>query len=287
MPAIQQVNAGTRLLSMMLDHLLMSIIAAIFYIPFWIVFFVKIIKASERNEEPVLPFNGPAMYVALLGFSLYACKDCINGQSLAKRIFKHQVINNATGQPASPFRCLVRGLFCYIWPVEAIVALINPARRLGDRVAGTRVVTYNNNIPQPPVKLLPVLPAVLISFGLVLLAAIPLLNMSTHNKKAYNVAASQKLEQLYKDNMGNVMTANVEVFNKNKTPRIRYYIVVSAHLKSHYKGNDPELDKIEGAVINYLYAVFPRDSTTGRATFAFTDDRDISRSHRINLGNED
>jgi uncharacterized RDD family membrane protein YckC len=71
----------------------------------------------------------------------YICKDCFNGQSPAKRIFNLKVVDNQNGEIATPLQCIVRMLTLPIWPIEVIVTLFNPVRRLGDRLAGTKVVS--------------------------------------------------------------------------------------------------------------------------------------------------
>jgi uncharacterized RDD family membrane protein YckC len=73
---------------------------------------------------------------------VYFLKDSFYGRSLAKRITKLQVVNNATGEPASIARGFIRNVFIIMWPVEVLVSLFNPQRRIGDYVAGTKVVTY-------------------------------------------------------------------------------------------------------------------------------------------------
>lgn len=55
--------------------------------------------------------GGSWAYLGILGLALYFCKDIINGRSLAKRLLKLQVVDNTTGEVASPMQCFVRNLF--------------------------------------------------------------------------------------------------------------------------------------------------------------------------------
>jgi len=80
-------------------------------------------------------------------FAIYFCKDCINGRSPAKRILNIAVVDYRTNASASAFQSLVRNLFIVIWPVEVIVALFDQERRIGDRVAGTKIRYYNSSNP--------------------------------------------------------------------------------------------------------------------------------------------
>lgn len=133
----KNVTVGTRLGSMFLDHIFMTMICMLFFIP---MVMNDINQTSSQDEKS---FFSLSFFLGLLGFMVYFCKDSFNGRSLAKRITKLQVVENKTGQVASPLRCFIRNVFCVIWPIEVIVTLINPTRRIGDRVAGTRITYYD------------------------------------------------------------------------------------------------------------------------------------------------
>ena len=143
-----KLETGTRLGSMLLDHFIMTVIAGIFFIP-EIIYMTSNLLVHEQPNSDV--FDGTS-YIFMIGFAIYFCKDCINGRSIAKRILKLQIIDNSTGEIASPLRCHVRNLFCVLWPLEVIAAFINPNRRIGDRVAGTKLVYFNSSLEQPKVN---------------------------------------------------------------------------------------------------------------------------------------
>jgi uncharacterized RDD family membrane protein YckC len=140
-----KVKTETRLISWVADLMIMSI-------PFIILSIIpsKINDQINQLNSKYHPFasnefTDMVFYMSLLGFSMYFCKDSINGQSIAKFFFKLKVVDNKTGKSASPLQCLVRNIFCIIWPIEAIVTLINTnGRRIGDIVAGTRVVYHDS-----------------------------------------------------------------------------------------------------------------------------------------------
>ncbi|WP_345052542.1 hypothetical protein [Hymenobacter glaciei] len=75
---------------------------------------------------------------------IYANKDFLQGRSIAKRILGFVVVNRRTKSAASPLRCFIRNITILIWPIEVIMLLINPARRLGDYLAGTECVDCSN-----------------------------------------------------------------------------------------------------------------------------------------------
>ncbi|MFV0539013.1 MAG: RDD family protein [Dysgonomonas sp.] len=78
--------------------------------------------------------------ILLLSFiySLLLCKDIFQGQSIGKRIVKLRV-KNTDNSRASLYKLVLRNLFFIIWPVEFIMCYINPQRRLGDIVVGTKL----------------------------------------------------------------------------------------------------------------------------------------------------
>lgn len=129
-----KIDRNTRLTAAMMDLMIMTIITMIFALPYMIPLMVK-------NQLPYP--KGILFYLMNSGFALFFCKDCIYGQSIAKRILKQQIVNNQTGQIASPLQCFLRDIFIIIWPVEVVAILIKPERRLGDIVAGTKVITFN------------------------------------------------------------------------------------------------------------------------------------------------
>ncbi len=124
---------GNRVWSMFLDHVFTTFILLTPVLPF------VFLQQSRMQGEPL----SAGFQFAFLGLLiLYFLKDSFNGRSLAKRITRLQVVNNRTGEAASPIRCFVRNLPVMIWPVEVLVTFFSPHRRLGDLLAGTRVMNY-------------------------------------------------------------------------------------------------------------------------------------------------
>lgn len=82
-------------------------------------------------------------YLNIIAFSLYFNKDIFLGRSIAKRIFKFQIVDAKTNLPANPLRCFVRNITVIAWPIEFIISLINNQRRVGDFIAGTKLVPYS------------------------------------------------------------------------------------------------------------------------------------------------
>jgi len=70
---------------------------------------------------------------------IYFNKDFFNAQSVAKRILGLQIIDRKTSQPATDLKCFLRNITIPIWPLEALISLVSPTRRLGDLIANTRV----------------------------------------------------------------------------------------------------------------------------------------------------
>ena len=131
-----KLDRKIRISSAVVDHFSMTMLAGIFFVPD-IIF--QILKSNKDNSFQD-PYDSGFAFIVYIGFALYFCKDVIQGQSIGKRIFKLQIINSVTGLTASPYRCFVRDLFLILFPIEIIMIFINPEKRLGDIVAGTRLV---------------------------------------------------------------------------------------------------------------------------------------------------
>jgi len=114
--------------------------------------------AEQEFTESNLFFTLAALIWAIL-----LNKDIFSGRSVGKRQFGLQVHNNSGG-PASRFQCLVRNLTVVIWPIELIVVLINPNRRLGDFIAGTRVTHFEKNSLNSQLRILTTLPYLIVTW---------------------------------------------------------------------------------------------------------------------------
>ncbi|MVO11139.1 hypothetical protein GOQ30_18385 [Flavobacterium sp. TP390] len=120
-----------RISSMLLDHILMCIfIVPIMFIPM-ILMISGILEFENRTFSIIFFFL----------IFIYLNKDFFNAKSPAKRLLGYQIINRKTGKAANELECFVRNLTIAIgWPLEVIVALYNPERRIGDFLANTKVV---------------------------------------------------------------------------------------------------------------------------------------------------
>ncbi|MGJ8685067.1 MAG: RDD family protein [Nonlabens sp.] len=120
-----------RISSMLLDHIIMTIVI----VPPMIVLMILATNGLLKIG------NGTFSVVFFFMMFVYINKDFFNAKSPAKRILGYQVINRKTEKPASELQCFVRNLTIAIaWPLEVIVGLINPERRIGDFLANTKVV---------------------------------------------------------------------------------------------------------------------------------------------------
>lgn len=169
---VNTLSKGTRLGSMFLDHVIMCFVFFAFSIPSFIESFRE--PSSQFVHKGL--FNFPTLLL-LLGLAIYLCKDCIGGQSVAKRILGLQIVDSKTGEVASPLKCFIRNIFCLVWPAEVIITLINPSRRLGDRVAGTKVVLASKSIVKPSINYFQLVACVMLSYLLIILICFPFNNM--------------------------------------------------------------------------------------------------------------
>lgn len=119
-----------RISSMLLDHFIMCLLI----IPLGILIFIIVIQF----EQYLTKITGISLFSVPV--FIYMNKDFLRGKSLAKRIMGYQIIDLKTNLPASELQCFIRNLTLIGWPVEVIVGLISPQRRIGDFLANTKVI---------------------------------------------------------------------------------------------------------------------------------------------------
>lgn len=126
---------------MLYDLMLVALLAVIASLPGLIVMIV--LKDEGKHLADLISRVGISFVWA--GF---LNKDMFSGQSPGKAQFKFRVIA-LSGEPASPIRCLIRNLTVFIWPVELMVIYFQPMRRIGDFVAGTKLVSSVEMVTRP------------------------------------------------------------------------------------------------------------------------------------------
>jgi uncharacterized RDD family membrane protein YckC len=133
----QTPTAFARLSSMLLDHIIMCFLVAVVTLPVFLIvlaIFGREALATDMMEHALEVLTGFIVVV------IYFNKDWFSGQSLAKRFMGQRVVYVRTGLPASRPRCFVRNLTIPLWPLEVLITLFSPSRRLGDWLAQTKVV---------------------------------------------------------------------------------------------------------------------------------------------------
>jgi uncharacterized RDD family membrane protein YckC len=136
---MNSLTSGTRVGAMFLDHAAMTFIVMIFVAP-GMIYDMSQTFGNPDAQPKILLGN---YYMNICAFSLYFNKDIYLGRSIAKRVFRLQIVDIKTNKPANPLRCLVRNLTLVLWPIEVVAALINNERRIGDFIAGTKLTPYD------------------------------------------------------------------------------------------------------------------------------------------------
>jgi uncharacterized RDD family membrane protein YckC len=171
-PSKESPKLGIRLLSMLIDHVSMSIVMGIPMVLLMILTMTHAMVQAvvQRQSQPPNVFPGMMngmMIIFGIVFPIYLNKDIFRGRSLGKWILKMQVLNNKTGLAASPVRCVLRNVTQFIWPIEGLITLFSPGRRLGDLIAGTRIGLYDKDQEKKPVNRLNFVSAILIGIAII------------------------------------------------------------------------------------------------------------------------
>lgn len=270
----KKVNVGTRLGSMILDHIIMTIIIMIISIPYFISTFSNAFEISHVQTDPNT--FGNSGLVLLIGFSLYFCKDCVLGRSPAKRILKLQIVDNSTGEVASPIKCFIRDIFCILWPVEVIIALVNPSRRIGDFVAGTKLIPYEPLIEKPDPKYIQIIISLIFSAGIGYLIMLPFNKMGSNFAKqkinyvetSFNESDSKAIEKLFADSLGNYLDSSVRIYDKIQNDSVKYVSIIFL-LKKNYLADEDYFNSLKSKSTDLLFSMLPRDSFVGQIKFVY------------------
>jgi uncharacterized RDD family membrane protein YckC len=283
----KEISAGARLGAMLLDHFFMTIIAVLFFIPAMTSGFAEAFTVSHK---PVYTgfMDDTTGYIGLLGIALYFCKDIFNGRSIAKRILKLQVVDNTTGHAASPLKCFIRNIFCSIWPIEGIVALVNTSRRIGDRVAGTKLVIFDPASEQPklnlPKLLLPIVLAYVMLFSLLRLTPSIGIKKFDIRESSYNAVASKDLEKLLSDSLGQYFTPDIKVYDTIANEHLKYISII-LRLKDDYLEDSYTFFQLDEKISALVYSKYPQPAITGQIKYVYKIPGHVSmRSSEIGKG---
>jgi len=129
-----------RYLSIFLDQMIIVIVAMICYL--LLLVFIGIYDLENQNIESLTSFH---VTVALI-WTIYLNKDIYQGRSIGKYNFNLRVLDRKTRYTAGPFKCLLRNLTLFIWPIELLFLAKRKERRLGDLIARTIVDDDDNRV---------------------------------------------------------------------------------------------------------------------------------------------
>ena len=134
------IGIVARLTSMLLDYFFITIFTMI--VGFMIMGFAVLAGSLDLFSA-----NSDNILICLIFlFLIYFIKDIVKGKSVAKRIFGFIVVDNKTGEIANPIRLSARNITLILWPIEVIFSIISPQRRIGDYVAGTKLIYDNHTL---------------------------------------------------------------------------------------------------------------------------------------------
>ena len=123
---------GRRISAVFIDFGLAAVIQAVLMFLFIILPMIQ----NQIDSSEALSRNFAVTSIASLYMLL---RDCLKGRSVGKRIMKLSVVPADNDRMPLTARLFIRNVLIVIWPVE-VALLLSGNQRLGDRIAGTRVV---------------------------------------------------------------------------------------------------------------------------------------------------
>jgi len=172
----EKVNIFRRWGSIAIDRLIYGTYLGLISFPYY-----QYLKKNDFSVEDhkSLTYQILLFLPMIIYYGIYLNKDIYKGQGFGKYLMKLQIIDRKTKKTASPIKCVLRNLLLILYPVEFIITLFNPRRRLGDYIFGTEVVNYRKeNVIQYPKKqiITSLIIAILFTFTITLLFYILFIN---------------------------------------------------------------------------------------------------------------
>jgi uncharacterized RDD family membrane protein YckC len=146
---ILSFNSNKRFLAMGLELLYFLSV----FIPLMLPFFIwdqmnqdihvgQLITNDLKTSDLITLIPTGFLYMGLFN------KDFYSGQSVVHRLLGYQIVDNKTSRPADRLRCMLRNITAPLWMIEGIITLFSPNRRLGDIIAGTRIMDVDKSDPE-------------------------------------------------------------------------------------------------------------------------------------------
>ncbi|KYG80406.1 hypothetical protein AWW67_09515 [Roseivirga seohaensis] len=114
-------------------------------LPVFTLFLEKVFPNTVSKYDVLLSLIDVMLLLFL--FVLALNKDFFSSQSLVKRYWGYQVVSAKTLKPAGQLKCMIRNITTLILPIEMFFLLINKEKRLGDYIAGTKLVQVEKSDP--------------------------------------------------------------------------------------------------------------------------------------------
>jgi uncharacterized RDD family membrane protein YckC len=287
MTSAQKPNTWLRIASLLLEWFIMFSIVMVFSIPAMNHDSYGLYRITHEAYKLDL-LHDYRVYLSLAGFALVFCKDCINGQSIAKRIIKIQVVDRSTGAVASPMQCFTRNISLLLFPLEILAVLAEPDRRIGDKIAGTQIVLYNpvtkNNPGHSPKKyLLPLLLAYAIplalsyflstiSFGKPVTALVP---------ASYNQIKSKALEKSLNEYFNEYYSASVKYYDSIENKYFDYVSIICSMKEVVSAKSALTYQQLEDQTVSLVYALFPKEQVHGKMRVVYRKGNDMTTWNHI------
>jgi uncharacterized RDD family membrane protein YckC len=261
----KEITAGSRIGAMLLDHIVMCFIIAILALPIMSLEFKSAFGENPTNAKDSFHWM---MLITIIGMSLYLNKDIIQGKSIAKRALKQEVIDIKTEQVASSLKCLIRNITIILWPIEVIAVLINPSRRLGDLIAGTRVdYITGERESRPKVDFKNLLISLLLGFLIILIPSLFFFDklgngasdkpdyVETSYDKGLSSAMEQHLDSVMSEYL---LDVNIRVYDTVTNDSLKY-ISANFLLKQNFMENDINFKLIKKEIFNSMFEIVPKN----------------------------
>jgi len=184
-------------------------------------------------------------------------------------------------------QCFIRNITLFILPVEVIVALVRPDRRIGDKIAGTKLVIDNpetNNQGDRSFKkyILPLVSAY--ALFIVLTFFLGKINFNIPQTRfvanTYNASKAKAMEKILTENFSQYYTVSVKFYDSIENSKLKYVSVICS-FKDPYLGDLEQTGHIGSQTIEQIYALYPQYFINGLVQYVYRSGNTMTRWNEV------
>ena len=156
--------------------------------------------------------------------------------------------------------------------VYIFIAMLNTGRRLGDRIAGTRLVYYDKTARQPGLQIGKIILPALVFYGimvlLIQLSGVRKVTVANYRATSYNAVRSKEMQQLIVDSLGQYLIPDIRIYDSTRKGDLKYLSAIFK-LKENYIDDEGGYAQLHEMITRLIYSKLPEQSFKGQLQYFY------------------